>query len=299
MEKDVNGNIKKKGETLSFKILGWVSLCVAAVFFVLLFALLGMDFGSYGLAVPFGDALQFFYQNNGFSFAFYFLLIIGVMAISRRREVFAKVCFWGILIFSLLYASAFVANLYYLPQVQFTVGFEFFATYVPVLCLVIALVAILSQWEAPDKQKVNLIALVTSMISIFMTAFYCLRAAIDNGATSSIQYVNIAMVVFGAATVVLINLMVYIITRSRRIFDKVIYAMTDEEADLVEGVEDRVETVVVEFEEEMLEDIAQRMNDDSDNPSKTAEEAVEAAEEEKELEDDIEELTEAVKKPKA
>ncbi len=213
----------------------------------------------------FGDVFMSFYQNNGFTVGIFFVLLIGFFAVKTRREVFSKVCFWGVMLLALVYASEFFKMLYYFPSMNFTGAFDIVSIYAPSVCAVASITALIAQWDATDKKRLNAVAAVCAIIAIFMAVYYSARMLVFDESFGSPQMMQIFAGITGVIAMTMVSVIVYTATITRRTFDTVVYAMTNDEAELVESVEDKVETVVGQFEEEILENMASEIKKENSN----------------------------------
>ncbi len=90
---------------------------------------------------------------------------------------------------------------------------------------------------------------------------------VDQG-FGDVQMIRTLAGVTGLVSVTFLSILAYVITLSRKQFDMVAYAMTDDEAELVESVEDKVESAVEQFEEEILENMAREIKQEGSGSEK-------------------------------
>lgn len=261
MEKEnaIIKNTNKKDGIKAFWVVFAISLIISAIFTALIPTLLIVDYSGYGVAPPLNDTLQFFYQTNGFLGLFYLMWLIGAAALKRRTKIFTDILFWGILIFAILFASNFASNIYYLNKIAPEAGLGFAATYAPTLCLIASMIAFFSNADKTNMNKANKFISGCAVASVFMTAYYCFRACAENLPQSAVQQINLYMVVTGAVNISLINIMLSIITHSRRIYDRIVNGLTDKEAAIEELAQDTAETMAenIKDEIELLEEAAE------------------------------------------
>lgn len=266
MEENLNeNNVKSDNINKVIKITTWVSIVISIIFIILIPILLTTDYAAYDISVPFGDGLQFFFQTNGFIGLFFLIWLVVTIVLKRGGAIGAKIALWGLLIFSILSASSFVANLYYLPQVTSDAVLAFFATYIPVLCAIINLIAVLSNWNTHEKTTVNRVIMVSALISVFWTVYYCMQVGADSSPVSDAQYINMWMVITGALTIVLISIMLYLTTTSRSAFVQSFFGTSATEAAIVELVDDIAEenAQLINDGIDVLEKAAQKMDENN------------------------------------
>lgn len=239
---------QKKERLLAHRVVSIVGIVVSLIFLISFVSAIVMDSVNAGMAMPFGNAMLQFFQSNGFNVLLIMILLVGLFVAKKSRALLAKTLMWGILLLTTLYLSAFFTYLVYLPQMPFAQGVDFFAQYTPSICAIVALVALLSNWQEPNKSKVHKIALVCSVISVLFTAYFILRILAVN---YDAQIQALAVGLCGILAIMAVSLLVCTITKSRMTFDRIVYAMTEEEALLVELAEDGAEAAVHEFEEKL------------------------------------------------
>lgn len=255
---------QKRNQLMAFRIVSIISIIIAALFMVLMLVVMGLSIAGSGVVPGVGDILRYIYQNNGFLVALFLVLLICFYAAKNKRDVLSKFFFWGMLLLGMLYAAGFFNTLYYIPQMGFLSTMELCGLYAPSVCAAVSLVALLVQWESADKKITNWVSSVCSVIAACLLVFYLTRMVYIEEGFTTVDYLQVFSGIFGLVSVVLVSVNIAVVTSTRRTFDRVVYAMTDEEAMLVENVEDKVETVVEEFEEEMLDEIARRMEEDEE-----------------------------------
>lgn len=233
--------INKDNIMTIIKVATWISVLISITFITLIVLLLIIDYSSYNLTVPFGDGLQFFFQTNGFLGLFFVVWLIVTLILKKGGIIASKIALWGLLIFAVLAASSFVANLYYLPQVASNAILAFFATYVPILCVIVNLIAVLSDWNTQDKKLVNKVIMISTLISVFWTVYYCLQVGADNLQLTTTKYINMWMVISGALTILFISIILYLTSTSRTLFVQSFFGISKREAERTEFVDDIAE----------------------------------------------------------
>ncbi len=260
---------KNSSNALIYKVVYTISLIVTGVFLALLITNLVQQAPAYmeaggGAA----DMMVVFYQNNGFMLALFMVLLIGLVAVKKRRENFTKVFLWAILIFGVLNLSEFVNLFYYLPSLGTSSAMDVVSIYVPTACAVAAVITLLAQWDASDKKKANIVTAICAIVAIFMAVYYSARMLVVDQGFGDVQMIRTLAGVTGLVSVTFLSILAYVITLSRKQFDMVAYAMTDDEAELVESVEDKVESAVEQFEEEILENMAREIKQEGSGSEK-------------------------------
>ncbi|MEG2360406.1 MAG: hypothetical protein RSB97_01050 [Christensenella sp.] len=252
--------MEKKTSKVPFYIIALVTLIACAGYFV------GLG-GYIALAAPMGITFSQFmnvwYASGGMIVACIVGALFVLFVLKNKREFWAKIFIWGILILSVLASAAFYANLAQMEAMDATQGFAFVSRYIPYVALSVASIAVIVQWDDNAHKAANMVSLVCMLVSAFMVIFQikAIVGEIQGGldATSTIDPVYLyqyMMLIFLAVSLVLITLLYFYVTLSRRKFDCVIIGMTDEEAEVVERIEARVDEIADEVEEIATQDAA-------------------------------------------
>jgi lysylphosphatidylglycerol synthetase-like protein (DUF2156 family) len=273
---------KNSGNAWIYKVAYIISLAVTGVFLALLVTNLAQQAPAYvGAGGGAADLMVMFYQNNGFMLSLFMALLIGLAAVKKRRETFAKTFLWAILIFGVLNLSELINLFYYFPSLGASSAMDVISIYAPAACAAAAVVTLLAQWDASDKKKANMVTAVCAIVAIFMTVYYSARMLVVDQGFGDVQTIRTLAGVMGLVSVTFLSVLAYVITLSRKQFDMVAYAMTGDEAELVESVEDKVESAVEQFEEEILENMAREVKQEGGDREKIViEEEMVAADEE-------------------
>lgn len=240
-----------------FIILAIIILVICAAYFVGFGGYLNDAAAASGLSLNFQMVLYYLYLYGGMMVACIAVLMIVVMALKNKREFFAKLFAWGTLLLAMLGSAGFFGNLAQLSSfTSADQGIAYFATYVPYVALVVASVALIVQWDDSTRKKVNKISLVCTLVSIVMTILLIsnvmaqMKSMLDMLGT--MQTVYVYQYIFMIATALVCTLMCafyFYVTLSRRKFDCHMIGMTDEEAEIVERIEARVDEIADEVEE--------------------------------------------------
>ncbi|MEG2202576.1 MAG: hypothetical protein RRY10_02925 [Christensenellaceae bacterium] len=246
-------NKKDKG----FVIVAILTVIFSIAYLIGIFGFIAESSFSQQMALPLPVVLSFLYGVGAFAVVCVLVLMIALITLKNKREIVAKIFSWGVLLFTLLYTSGLYVSLLQLSSLTNLDAFNFIASYIPSIAVCVTFIAMISQWDSSDKKAVNMIALVSVMVSLFMVVFTTVQAfgSLMTTVPAAI-YALIYSVALGIVNLfVLIG--VFMITRSRRTFDKRVFAMSDEEAEMVEKIEDRVEEIADE-----VEDMAAEINND-------------------------------------
>ncbi len=288
-------SIETKKGMKGFYCFTWVALIIAALMLVCTIFVLSQLGLIYGAAPGFGDIMITLYNMHALLVALFVLLLIGLLAAKIRRELWVKVMTWGMLLLAVaLSTPIFTQVLSILPQAEALAGVTTICAYAPVLCVTVTLVALLAQWDSANKKAVHTVSLICWIAAAATTAVYLVQNirqyAVGGYELSGFDYAYLIAEIAGDIAIVLICVFAWMVTSSRRKFDRVIYAMTDEEAAVMEGVEDRIEEIADDLEEEILAGITAQKAEESGEKA-TVKEAEEV------LLEDVQEIEEAQKEP--
>ncbi len=249
MEQTMN----KKTSKAPFLVLTIATLAVCIVFFI---GLGGYIATAATAGITFDQFLNVLYASGGMVVICITALMIVLLVLKTKREVWAKVFVWGALLLSMLASAGFYGNLSQLTMVDFTQGLGFVSRYAPYIALSVASVALIVQWDNNNRKATNLVSLVCWMVSAVMVVFQIksIMEEMQNGLnlTSSIdpvylyQYIMLGALAIALALIVVVY---FYVTLSRRSFDRNMLGLTDEEAEIVERIEERVDEIADEVEE--------------------------------------------------
>ena len=261
-----------KKEQLSKKRANWgviivsiLLVLVAVGFFVSFFGFMSTYAVTAGAAPSLSVYLSNLFLIGGFALVSMVLFVISIFfaieirrpmskiwiwgflveaAIKGRRELMSKIWMWGVLILAAMYSTTFFTSL-----AQAGAAINFYASYIPWVVLLIASVTMIAGWDSSNKKRVNIIEWVCLAASVAMSVifFAATLGSLMSTEALAIYYILITLTVNAALN--LFILLLALITRSKRTFDKVIFAMSDEEADIVERIEARVDEIADEVEE--------------------------------------------------
>ena len=151
---------------------------------------------------------------------------------------------WGVLILSTMYSTTFFSS-----WAQAATNINFYATYIPWIVLTVAAVTMVAGWDSSDKKRINAIQWACLAASVVMSVIFFVIMLTSLMSTEALAIYNLVVALSINAALNLFILLLALITRSKRTFDKVIFAMSDEEADIVERIEARVDEIADEVEE--------------------------------------------------
>lgn len=245
--------IEKRTSKVPFYIIAIITLLSCVGYFI------GLG-GYISIAAPTGIAFDQFlsvlYASGGMVVACTAALLVILLVLKNKREMWAKILIWGILILSVLASASFYGSLTQLSGATFDQALAFVARFVPYIALSVASVAMIAQWDSSEHKATNLISFVCMLVSAVMVIFYVksIMDEIQNGLniTGTIDTVYLyqyAMMIALAIMLVLVTLVYFYATINRRKFDCTMIGMTDEEAEIVERIEQRVDEIADEVEE--------------------------------------------------
>ena len=147
---------------------------------ILLLACLAF-FVTYGLFVygaTMGDAVTpaqvvyTFYAYGGFTVIC--LAAVAVIALSKanKKAVYIRIFLWGIILLAYHFGAQFFANIFNFALMTFQQGLIYVSEYIPSLCLVATLIAVLCQWNAEDKKLARAISWVGLLASAFLSGWF-------------------------------------------------------------------------------------------------------------------------------
>lgn len=181
---------------------------------------------------------------------------VGVLLIRSRRELFAKIFVWAMLLLAVFGSYQFVASAFLLPSVTVSEGFTVFENGAPRVLVVAVLIALIAQWDDSEKKFTNRFALLAAVVNAIFGIIRLVNSNLSGGATYALY------LVFEVAVLVILPLTVFFLTKGRRIFNTMIYGMTEDEAAVVEEMEDRLEEQKERYEEEAIEKIEQQIEEE-------------------------------------
>lgn len=244
--------IEKKTSKVPFAIIAIITLIFSVGYFV--------GLGSFiAAAAPTGISLAQFievlYMNGGIIIACVIALIVIMIMLRNKREIWAKVLIWGILLLCVLASANFFGNLTQIAAASFTQGLAFVARYAPYLAVTVASVAMIAQWDNGEHKAANMVSFVCMLIAAVMAIFQ-IKNIVDTiqqnlNLISEMQTQFLAqyvMIVSSAFVLIMVNVVYFYATISRRNFDCTVIGMTDEEAQIVERIERRVDEIADEVE---------------------------------------------------
>ncbi|MEA5003905.1 MAG: hypothetical protein VB081_10445 [Christensenella sp.] len=234
----------KSQSNLAINIVSVLVVVLIGGFIVALFGFLGLFAETAGTPMSFASVISNLYLIGGFALISMVLFVIGIFFAKERRELMSKIWVWGVLLLSVMYAATFFANV-----VQGVASIDLFADFVPWIALMVATVAMIANWDNSNKKILNMIQWVCLAVSIVFTVIFFAINLMSLMSVENLAIYRLVVLLSKSAVIVVFNLLLVLITRSKRTFDKVIFAMSDEEADIVERIEARVEEIADEVEE--------------------------------------------------
>lgn len=275
--------IGKKTSKVSFYIIAIITLVFCAGYFI------GLG-GYIGTAAPTGiDFPQFLnvlYASGGLIVICLAALMVVMLVLKNKREFWAKIFIWGILILSVLASANFYGTLTQLSATTFTQGLAFVARYAPYIAVCVASVAMIAQWDNGQHKAANMVSFVCMLIAAVMVIFE-VKSIVEEvqsglnltGTIDSVYLYQYVMLTALAFALVMVNVVYFYVTTSRRRFDCTMIGMSDGEAEIVERIEARVDEIADEVEELAAEGAA--IIEAEIEIEEAIEEAVEEAEVEK------------------
>lgn len=182
-------------------------LVLMALLGILYFAAMGVSLGlsaqAGGYTPPVSEALMYFYQYNGAIVLAVLLLGIFGLTHGKHKGVLVKTFAWGVMITALIMAAPVFSQLYMLPQVDALTGFNFLVMYIPILCLVVAFVALLSQWNSKSRKTAGKLSIIAAAVAAGVTVYYGINV-VDPAVTYEIfQYLQLVGILCANALMVL------------------------------------------------------------------------------------------------
>lgn len=252
-----------KTDLRGIRILLWLTLadCCAAI------VTSGLSLGTmgqvYGVAPGIGDVITYLQQIHSFLAFFLGWMCLAFLFGRGHREQVVKICCWAVLIVTLLHIAPFFTDtVFYMNTVSFSAGLNYFSAYVPGLMVAITYVALLTSWNETDPRRTNRVALVCGLIAVFMLIVYLAQVFPLMELTSTLHdNAQLWGLVFGNTAITLCVVLVWAITMSKRVYERLMYDMTDEEAFAFEIVAERVDAasqrIEADVERELAADAAQ------------------------------------------
>lgn len=284
--------LKQKTSKVPFYIIAIITLVFCAGYFV---GLGGYISTAAPTGVDFSQFLNLLYVSNGLIVCCAVALMVVLFVLKNKRELWAKILIWGILILSVLACANFYGNLMQLSATTFTQGLSFVARYAPYAALSVASVAMIAQWDSGEHKAANMVSFVCMLVAAVMVIFgvkdilETVQSSLNLTGTIDAAYMyQYVMLIALAIILVLIDLVYFYATISRRKFDCTLIGMTDEEAEIVERIEKRVDEMADEVEELAAEGeaIIEAEKEIDEAISEAVEEAIDEAVEEAAEEED-------------
>lgn len=246
-----------KTNRIPFIILAVIILAVCAIYFIGFGGYLNSAAGASGLTLGLPMILYYLYLYGGMMIACIAVLMIMVLALKNMREFFAKIFVWGTFLLAMLASAGFFGNLAQIPSfTSADQGMAYFATYVPYVALVVASIALIVQWDSNIRKKANMISLVCTLVAAAMTIMLLsnimmqMKLMLDTIGTLQTAYIfQYTFMTMTAVACTVMCVFYFYVTLNRRKFDCHMIGMTDEEAEIVERIEARVDEIAGEVEE--------------------------------------------------
>ncbi len=96
------------------------------------------------------------------------LLSLSLLLFKKQRAFFAKIFCWCLLLYSFAYNMTLFINAFNLPSLTFQNALNYLSDFAPSLCLLIGLIALISQWKAEKLCATNHITRFGGILSAFM-----------------------------------------------------------------------------------------------------------------------------------
>lgn len=288
MEVLKTNNGSKKG----FFVISLVSMAAAIAVLVAFLTMLP-DLNAqyqmyYGVGLSAEIVLNIMYMQDLFFLCMFIALLLVTMFFAGRRDVFARVMIWGMLLLGTLKLANYVGQLFTLSQYGASDIFTFFSAWIQMLCVVVTLIALIAQWDDKNKKIVNTISLIACVVS----AIFFVIILVNRDFSQAGSMAEIILVVGTMASLLLIPLYVFCITSSRRLFNRVMYGFTNEEAEVVEEIEDKLEEERDYYETKAIERLENEIAEELKNAF--VEEVIETSQNktDEELEEEVVETVE-------
>ncbi|MBC5646971.1 putative sodium/potassium/calcium exchanger [Christensenella tenuis] len=246
-----------KTNKIPFIILAIIVLAVCVIYFVGFGGYLNSAAAASGLTLGLPMVLYYLYLYGGMMIACIAVLMIMVLTLKNMREFFAKIFVWGTFLLAMLASAGFFGNLAQVSSfTSIDQGIAYFATYVPYVALVVASISLIVQWDSSNRKKANMISLVCTLISAAMTILLIsnimtqMKSMLDTLGTMQTAYIfQYTFMIMTAVACSIMCMLYFYVTLNRRKFDCHMIGMTDEEAEIVERIEARVDEIADEVEE--------------------------------------------------
>lgn len=176
---------------------------LGAVYFALMTVSMVMSVQAGGYTLAAGEAVMYFYQYNGLIILA--LLLFGIFALAggRFKAVLVKTFAWGAVLTSLIMAAPVFSQLYMLPQVDALTGFNFLVMYIPMLCVTVSFVGLLSQWHSENRKPAVRVSFVAAAVSAVITVYYGVNVIDPAAQYETFQYLQLVGILCADALMVL------------------------------------------------------------------------------------------------
>ena len=250
---------KRAWSSKGFTALLWGTLAVCVVCIVTFFmyyADLVAQTASY--MYSFVDYFMAFYQSNMPIVIVLAILLLILLFVKRKREVYARVFLWILLVLGLFLTSTAIQSMASrLPQLVAEYRLFYVCGYLPSICMAVTLVVLTARLDAASTTAIHRVSLLASIVAGATLVVYLVwvgNYAGDTGAFSTAQGLS-SMLTLVCMT--LVNVVAWYMTSSRHLFDQAVYAMTDVGATLMESVEDKVQAAMAQIEKEIFEGMSE------------------------------------------
>lgn len=155
------------------RALTWATMALAAgcvVAAVVCICTMGI---TYGIAPQVGEVLTYLYQINALTCLFLILFGVSVLFGRAPRTGLSKGTLWAVLLLCTMTIAPFVTDtIAYLPTMGFVSAFRLVCAYLPYMCLMASIIALLTTWDAPVHSALRDTNFIATLICVFSTVLY-------------------------------------------------------------------------------------------------------------------------------
>lgn len=245
-----------------FMIIGLAVIALCGIYIISTVSFISDLSVQAGRAVTAGDYLQQFFETGGLFLFLFTALIIVTVFVQAAREVIAKVLIWGLLLLSVIMNAAFFTSIYNISQYPDQISYYIIAS-IPLFCAIVPLVALICQWDSAKKKATRVICIVSAIIA---AVFVILQLTQYNPSALGSVLLFLVLLTFNVG-VVLVPLFVLSVTKNRQAFYVLMCGLTEEEAVLVEKIEDKIGEVKEELEECAILKLERELEDELEERS--------------------------------
>lgn len=245
-----------------FRILALITCIVCAAAIICSVTALGTMGQVYGVAPGIGDIVTYLLQIHAFTAFFLGWMCLSLLFAHTRRLFFVRLTAWALLVLMLLHIAPFFTDtVFYMSTVSFSAGLNYFSAYVPALMAAITFGVFLNGEKEKAQPAVNRTALICGLVAVFMCIVYLAQVFPLMGLTSTLHdNSQLWGLVFGNSAIALSVVVIWAVSFSRRIYERVLYDMTDEDALAYEIAAERTDTAAVRIAQEVAQELREDKN---------------------------------------